>query len=238
MWKTLGKIGESVFPAVAGGLSQLFGARARRKEARKEREHNLQLAEYSYSKDLEMWQRQNEYNTPKAQMERYKDAGLNQHLIYGQGTPGNVQSSTPQYQAPKMEYDYTPYIDPLSMLQSYQDFKQKGETINLTNRQVKTEMFRSWVQQSQATKLVKENDILGIEEQYLQETFDDRTAYQTARKIYQELTNTLTSKYVEWAKDGMNPRDATWVRMTMELLRTLGISSEQLDKLKIPKIRK
>lgn len=36
--------------------------------------------------------RMNEYNSPKSQMARYTDAGLNPNLIYGQGTPGNQPS--------------------------------------------------------------------------------------------------------------------------------------------------
>lgn len=40
--------------------------------------------------NLELWNMQNEYNSPQAQMARYKAAGLNPHLIYGQGTPGNA----------------------------------------------------------------------------------------------------------------------------------------------------
>lgn len=32
---------------------------------------------------------QNSYNSPAAQMARYRQAGLNPHLIYGQGNPGN-----------------------------------------------------------------------------------------------------------------------------------------------------
>lgn len=41
-------------------------------------------------------ERQNEYNTPKNQMLRYQEAGLNPHLIYGQGSPGNQPQATPQ----------------------------------------------------------------------------------------------------------------------------------------------
>lgn len=37
----------------------------------------------------------NAYNSPKAQMERYKKAGLSPYLIYGQGTPGNMTSPIP-----------------------------------------------------------------------------------------------------------------------------------------------
>lgn len=33
---------------------------------------------------VEMWNLQNQYNTPSAQMQRYKDAGLNPNLIYSQ----------------------------------------------------------------------------------------------------------------------------------------------------------
>lgn len=38
------------------------------------------------------------YNSPEAQMKRFKDAGLNPNLIYGQGTPGNVTGSPSQAQ--------------------------------------------------------------------------------------------------------------------------------------------
>lgn len=40
-----------------------------------------------------MWDRQNEYNLPSAQMQRFKDAGLNPNLIYGQGTAGNAEKA-------------------------------------------------------------------------------------------------------------------------------------------------
>lgn len=39
-----------------------------------------------------MWALQNKYNTPEAQMERFKQAGLNPNLIYGQGTSGNADA--------------------------------------------------------------------------------------------------------------------------------------------------
>ncbi|MEM3753867.1 MAG: hypothetical protein QW778_04690 [Candidatus Micrarchaeaceae archaeon] len=42
-----------------------------------------------------MWNLQNAYNLPEAQMERFKQAGLNPNLIYGQGTSGNADSPKP-----------------------------------------------------------------------------------------------------------------------------------------------
>lgn len=48
-------------------------------------------------------QRERDYNSPKAQMSRYAEAGLNPALMYGGGSPGaagNVGSSAPKQEAP------------------------------------------------------------------------------------------------------------------------------------------
>jgi hypothetical protein len=58
---------------------------------------NKKLAQYSFNKNVEMWKMQNAYNSPKQQMARYNQAGLNPNLIYGKGTAGNAQTM-PQYQ--------------------------------------------------------------------------------------------------------------------------------------------
>lgn len=61
------------------------------------------LADYQYSLALDMWNKQNEYNSPAAQMARLSQAGLNPHLVYGNGTvAGNTGSEMPKYQAPSI----------------------------------------------------------------------------------------------------------------------------------------
>lgn len=62
-------------------------------------------AELAYQRSVEMWHAQNMYNTPQAQMQRFKEGGLNPHLIYGQGSAGNA-SSPPQYQPANLQYRY------------------------------------------------------------------------------------------------------------------------------------
>jgi len=56
-------------------------------------ELNQKIAAAQYNRQrkdsLADWNMQNEYNSPSAQMQRYKDAGLNPHLIYG-----NAQGAT------------------------------------------------------------------------------------------------------------------------------------------------
>lgn len=62
-------------------------------------------AELAYQRSLEQWNRQNQYNSPQAQMQRFVAAGLNPHLIYGQGNSGNA-STPPAYQPANMQYRY------------------------------------------------------------------------------------------------------------------------------------
>lgn len=56
---------------------------------RKQSKENKKLAEFQAAKNKEMLDDQLEYNTPANQMRRYQDAGMNPHLVYGQGSPGN-----------------------------------------------------------------------------------------------------------------------------------------------------
>lgn len=42
------------------------------------------------AQQLAFWNMQNAYNTPKAQMQRFAEAGLNPNLIYSQGNNGNA----------------------------------------------------------------------------------------------------------------------------------------------------
>lgn len=62
-------------------------------------------AELAYQRSIEQWNRQNLYNSPQAQMQRFLAAGLNPHLIYGQGNSGNA-TSMPQYQPAQAQYRY------------------------------------------------------------------------------------------------------------------------------------
>ena len=92
---------------------------------------NQKLAEYQYSKDLEMWNKANAYNSPSAQMERYKAAGLNPNLIYGSGaSAGNTATSLPKYQAPTVRYDYEPWANLGAALSQYADLELRSAQID------------------------------------------------------------------------------------------------------------
>lgn len=84
------------------GLGSLFGSALGFGSQQMTNAQSMELAEYQYQKNLEMWNRQNEYNAPTAQMQRLKDAGLNPNLVYGNGSVGNASSEPPKYQAPTL----------------------------------------------------------------------------------------------------------------------------------------
>lgn len=72
--------------------------------ARETNAARMELAKYAYSQDLEMWNKQNEYNNPANQMQRLIAAGLNPNLVYGSGSiTGNTVGSAPSFKSPELE---------------------------------------------------------------------------------------------------------------------------------------
>lgn len=53
-------------------------------------------SKWEFDQNKEMWNLQNEYNSPAAQMQRLKEAGLSPALMYQQGNPGN-SSNVPSF---------------------------------------------------------------------------------------------------------------------------------------------
>lgn len=112
---------------------------------KKTNEANRKMAEYQYSKDLESWNRQNAYNSPSAQMERYQSAGLNPNLIYGTGSASAGNATTlPKYQAPSMQYHYeAPNVVP--QLGSYMDMRAKNAQIQSINEDITTKRLNNQI---------------------------------------------------------------------------------------------
>lgn len=75
----------ALIAAVVGGIITLISQD-------KQNKANRQLAADQHSANKQLLQEQLSYNTPEKQMGRFQDAGLNPHLIYGQGSPGNQQA--------------------------------------------------------------------------------------------------------------------------------------------------
>lgn len=97
--------------AIIGASASLYDSHQNRKTSKENVNKTLAAqkaeAELAYQRSVQMWNMQNMYNSPEAQMQRFTSAGLNPHLIYGQGNAGN-SSGFPEYQPAEQRYAYEP----------------------------------------------------------------------------------------------------------------------------------
>lgn len=84
----------SMAPGLAVGAANQIGGMIGQKRSYK---YAKRFAAFQHSKNMELLKYQLDYNTPAAQMQRFRDAGLNENLIYGQGDAGNWSGSRPEY---------------------------------------------------------------------------------------------------------------------------------------------
>lgn len=89
-----------LIPLIAAGVSAIGNIISNRQQ----KKSNMQLAKFQADANEKYLAQQNAYNTPKAQMARYGDAGLNPNLIYGQGTPGNQSQALSYPDTGRVDY--------------------------------------------------------------------------------------------------------------------------------------
>lgn len=118
-----------LFDAAASLVTTPITNRAALKRTRETNRMQKQLAD-------EAWARETAYNSPSAQMQRYRDAGLNPHLIYSQ------QDSGYQYQTPDVE---TPEVYPYQFsnlgIGDFQDIRTKKLSNGLLSEELKRSLI-------------------------------------------------------------------------------------------------
>jgi len=136
-----------IFEPISSGLNFIQGHYERklsRENTDKTIQANKEQAEYAYNKDLEMWNRGNEYNTPQAQMQRLKKAGLNPNMIYGSGkSTGNTSSQLPKYQNVRQDYNYKFGHNLPAMISQYQDVDMKNAQIDNVKKQTDNQVLKN-----------------------------------------------------------------------------------------------
>ena len=94
--------GATIGASMISGGSNLIGGFLNYKAQREANETNVDIAREARQWNEMMWNKQNEYNTPSAQIERMKVAGLNPALMYSQGNVGNA-GSVPSSPVPSVQ---------------------------------------------------------------------------------------------------------------------------------------
>lgn len=214
----------------AQGIAGLF-------TARKSRKHQRAMAEYVYSKDLEMWERANRYNAPAAQMQRLKDAGLNPHLVYGSGSvAGQSAGQIPQFQRPDQQF-IPPDLQGLSTtIAQYQDLRLKQAQIDQVKSMTRNTDART------ATELIRKSASMTAHERAKVQLMVAQTLapYQMQagqympERAYYEMSNVRKDAYMKdlkmefqkmsnrWMKEGVTPKDKFMVRQVFQFLQEIG----------------
>ncbi|AJK28241.1 hypothetical protein [Eel River basin pequenovirus] len=238
--------------ALQGGLSMgisalnnVFNRRAQRREWAE----NRRQAELAYGRDVEMWNRQsafnremwdlqNEYNLPSAQMDRLRKAGLNPNLMYGNGASGGQagaiqQATMPKYQSARANYSYVPAQVP-QILGMYQDFKLKDAQMDLLKEQATTArekgLTEAALRSGRRIGLTHSNAIKYSQAKYAQafNKLELETNQQRLKNLgmdhrlkeldipYRQARSGLKGIEYDWLKNrGIRPQDALWMRLLM-----------------------
>lgn len=164
--------GTSLLGGLFNSSSQSKTNDANQQLAREQNAFNLQMqqnefaqnsaqSELEYQRNLELWNMQNEYNSPQAQMQRYIDAGLNPNLIYGTGSASSGNASAPQqftaarYDAPRAERatKVAPQVDIHQAINVAQQFALRRA--QLDNVEAQTEQVKQATKNSKVDELIK-----------------------------------------------------------------------------------
>ncbi len=128
-----------IAPLISGvtGLINTIGSKRRAKRnVRQSVAATKELADYTYQQDLAQWHRQNQYNMPRSQMQRLREANLNPNLVYGTGTvTGNTAGQQPKYQQQVADYSGVPALQVPNYIGESQSIKKTDAEINLLQEQ-------------------------------------------------------------------------------------------------------
>lgn len=150
-----------------------------------------------YERSINDWHRQNAYNTPNAQMQRFKEAGLNPNLIYGQGTHGNAGVVTPSQQPRINKPQFG--VPKLNILDAYNDIRLKDAQVD--NIQQQTEYQQQRTTGQKIMNNVLDQTLLGKKrENDIGEQFDHQIArlnYNTKKTEYDNKKLEQTAKEIQ-----------------------------------------
>lgn len=171
----MGPLGTAAIGLGSSLISSAFGSIFGDNSAKKQFKYQQQLNREAFQHDVDMWNRQNAYNTPSAQMERLQAAGLNPNLVYGNGGATNTASSAPTYNAGSAPDVSSARAAAASL--ANQGFNTalnfKLQQVQAANLQADTELKQTQGQLNQT------NNELALLDKYLkQNTVDDNIRYQ------------------------------------------------------------
>ena len=231
-------------------LTNLWNRKSQKKQADKNVQdtiaHQKAESQLAYDRELEMWEKTNQYNSPEQQMQRFKAAGLNPNLIYGKAAGGGnaAPATLPKYQAATGDYSGRMAMqipDTSDVLNKYYDYQRKGlenekrqfdkdymwrlERGFLTDRR-ETEWYNNWDKKQASLGAKVRDELLKDPEMKLNSVqLGQLEAYNAQIADYQNkqavkdgsvAQASITQRNAELKKLGINPAADT----TMQILAT------------------
>jgi len=200
-----------------------------------------ELSKYEFRMNKKMWDLQNQYNSPLAQMQRLRDAGLNPKLVYGQGAVGNTSSPAPKYVAPEFESNIS-LPNPLETLNQYHAIRlqEKQEAVlakeaALKSSQIVNNKLKA-IEMGVRTGILRHDDkIKAAQANIASELATHQLSQQRATannaetqgKIL-EFERQMKEIDLKWKNNGVNPTDAYPFRLISNMLADNGASPTEI----------
>lgn len=198
---------------------------------------NKALAEYQHQKNLEMWHLGNEYNDPSNQMARLSRAGLNPNLVYGNGTAVTTTGPAPQYQAPRVSFDYKA-PDLIGIMNAYQSLKKNQAETDLVRAneeavKTKTEIDKIIVGSTADDATIKRFQAIYEPIHQRMKVSQGNADLENKAKdaIIKQTVADLNQEELRWNKEGISKNDELVWRMVFKGLQANGISVQDIMKL-------
>lgn len=194
----------------------------------KDKRDQKEMMQYQNEINLRNWSLENQYNTPSAQMQRLRDAGLNPNLIYQQGgattqageiaAPSSSSFSQPTFP----ESPFSQYIDLMA-----QEIDRKSLDNETKSVEAQAEYASAMAKLTDKEKEMLEKE-LGYKDRFIEQ--------ELAMNNYRMLVDYQTARHLE-SQTNINQREAD--TYYMRLNNTLMNDSVQraLDRSNIDKIR-
>lgn len=187
------------------------------------------------------WNRQNEYNSPQAQMERLRKANLNPNLVYGHGadntaqavrssTPSQPHIQAPQFDAQVFQQSLLTHAD-LKMKQAQTDNLKVQNTVALQEALLKQAQTANTLQSTARSKF--DLDLAGeLKQNSLQ------MAAGQLRKLNVDTDVTLAANERAIAMQAPNLQKAAEEILTMRMNRSKTIVEKEHIKAQIDNLQK
>ena len=211
-WSSIaGAVGSVLGAGIGGSLSNRAAstmANAQLQATRETNQNNLLLAQRQNDWNVDQWNRQNEYNTPLAQRQRYEAAGINPYFAMG-----NIQSGTADS---LLSADMANQVSPQIDSQAYRD--NIGENLAATIPGAISSVFDSQIKQQQ------------IKSMQLQNTLDMTTLVDKANSLKydneaKKMANDLYNSSLESLKNiQKNQERISYTQEYMTRLQAVGTS--------------